>query len=77
MSDLDSHDKELERRLERLESDYRTASLRLDLARLEYYQLKRDAGDPAQIASAGAKVLQLTRRCDALRDELERIEDRL
>jgi predicted nucleic acid-binding Zn-ribbon protein len=65
----------LDRQLARLESDYRAASLRLDLARLEYFQLRRDAGDPAQIASAEEKVQQLTRQRNALRHELERLED--
>jgi hypothetical protein len=76
MSGLDFDDTELDRRLARLESRYRTASLRLDLARLEYYQLKRDAGDPALIASAQDKVVQLIQERDALRDELDRLEDR-
>jgi hypothetical protein len=75
MSGMDFDDTELDRQLGRLESRYRAASLRLDLARLEYFRLRRDAGDPAQIASAEEKVLQLARQREALRDELERLED--
>lgn len=75
MSSLDFDGTEVDRRLERLESRYRTACLRLDLARLEYYQLKRNAGDPTQIASAQEKVQELARQRDVLRDEIDRLED--
>ncbi len=75
MSSMALDDGEVDRRLERLESRYRKACLLLDLARLEYYQLKRDAADPARIATAQGKVLHLTHRRDALRAALDRLED--
>ena len=75
MSTMTHDDEELDRQLEKLEGRYRKASLRLDLARLEYFQLKRDAGDAAHIASAEEKVFELTQQRDALRAELDRLED--
>ena len=66
---------DLDRRHRMLDSRYRTASLQLDLARLEYYQLMHDTADAARIDRAKEKVLDLTQQRDALRAELERLED--
>ena len=67
-------DAELTRQVERLEHRYREAILRLDRAWIDYYRLKQDAADPAQISSAEAQVVDLTDMRDAIGAELERLE---
>jgi len=62
-------------RLRLLDSRYRTTTLQLDLARLEYYQLRRDAGNSAEIARAEQKVVDLKQQRAALRAELDELED--
>ena len=67
---------ELYQKVQKLETRYRETSLQLDLARLEYYQLRRDPGaPPAEIARAEEKVFELIDKRDTLRAELERLED--
>ncbi len=67
---------ELYQKVQKLETRYRETSLQLDLARLECYQLRRDASaPPAEIARAEEKVFELIDKRDALRAELERLEN--
>jgi len=67
---------ELYQKVQKLETRYRETSLQLDLARLEYYQLRRDAGaPPAEVARAEEKVFELIDKRDALHAELERLEN--
>lgn len=65
---------EIVRRLANIDSHYRAATLRLDLARLVYYRLKLDSADPALIEDALENMLELARERDALRDELDILE---
>lgn len=75
MSSLDLDDTQLDRRIETLDSRYRKASLHLDLARMEYFQLKLGGGEPDRIARAIDRIVELTQERDALRAELDGLED--
>jgi hypothetical protein len=68
-------DAELARLLANVDSHYRAASLRLDLARLMYYRLKLDSADPGVIEDALENMLELARERDALRQELDVLEN--
>ena len=74
MPSVDLDDTGLDRQLEKLDSRNLKASLQLDFARLQYYQLKLDSAQPAQIASAQERLIQLIQQRDALRAELDRLE---
>jgi len=75
MSSLDLDDTQRERRIETLDSRYRKTSLHLDLARLEYFQLKLSSGDLDRVATAIDRIVELTQQRDSLRAELDGLED--
>jgi hypothetical protein len=72
---VDPQDVEAGRQLANVDRHYRAATLRLDLARLVYYRLKLDSASPELIEDALENMLELAREHDALRDELDVLEN--
>ena len=68
-------DDETERQLQRCDDSYRQISLQLDLARLEYYQLRTASSTDPQLEHLLEKIVQLVRERDALSSELDKLEN--
>jgi chromosome segregation ATPase len=67
-------DEETKRQLQRCDDSYRQVSLQLDLARLEYYQLRTVSSTDPQLGHLLEKIVQLVRERDALSSELNKLE---
>ena len=68
------HD-ETERQLQKCDDSYRQVSLQLDLARVEYYQLRTVSSTDSQLEHLLEKIVQLVREREALSSELDRLEN--
>jgi len=68
-------DDETERQLQRCDDSYRQVSLHLDLARLEYYQLRTVSSTDPQLENLLEKIVQLVREREALSSELDKLEN--
>ena len=68
-------DDETERELQKCDNSYRKVSIQLDLARLEYYQLRTVSSTDPQLEHLLEKIVQLVRERDALSSELDKLEN--
>ena len=68
-------DDETERQLQRCDDSYRQVSLHLDLARLEYYQLRTVSSADPQLEHLLEKIVRLVREREALSSELDKLEN--
>ena len=68
-------DDETERQLQGCDDSYRKVSLHLDLARLEYYQLRTVSSTDPQLGHLLEKIVQLVREREGLSSELDKLEN--
>ena len=68
-------DDETERQLQKCDDSYRQVSLQLDLARVQYYQLRSVSNTDAQLEHLLEKIVQLVREREALSSELDKLEN--
>jgi hypothetical protein len=66
---------EIKQRLETCDDSYRQVSLRLDLARVQYYQLRRISSTDPELEYLLEKIIHLARERDALSNELDNLQN--
>ena len=68
-------DDETERQVQKCDDSYRQVSLQLDLARVQYYQLRSVSSADPQLEHLLEKIVQLVREREALSSELDKLEN--
>ena len=61
--------------LQECDDSYRQVSLQLDLARVQYYQLRSVSSTDPQLEHLLEKIVQLVREREALSSELDKLEN--
>ena len=66
---------EIKQQLETCDVSYRQVSLQLDLARVQYYQLRRVSSTDPELDYLLDKIVHLARERDALCNELDNLQN--
>jgi hypothetical protein len=68
-------DDEIKQQLQKCDDSYRQVSLQLDLARVQYYQLRSVSSTDPRLEHLLEKIVHLVRERGALSSELDKLEN--